>query len=186
MCIRDSVWTYEVINTGNVALDSIELVDDVEGPIACPVATIAVGESIICTATGVAILGQYENNATVIGLPVDSSGTPIPGYRVDDPTGWPTAADPSHYVGMAETNERVETLAGASPQLEFPGPFTTAPSLLGPPNPQPAQTSETGTSGVDVLAFTGSEAGELASIASVFFITGGILLVGARRRKRQP
>ena len=78
-------WTYVVTNTGNVDLGSIVLTDDIEGAIPCPATTLAVGESMTCTATGIAIDGQYTNIADVTGV---------------DPAGAAVAdADPSNYFG---------------------------------------------------------------------------------------
>lgn len=57
-------WTYLVTNTGNVAIDSISVDDNLEGAIACPKSTLAVGEAMTCTKTGVAIAGEYENLGT--------------------------------------------------------------------------------------------------------------------------
>ena len=87
--VGDTVtWTYVVTNTGNVDLDSIVLTDDIEGVITCPATTLAVGDSFTCTATGIATLGQYVNNADVAG--VDPQGNTV------------TDADPSHYIGEAD------------------------------------------------------------------------------------
>ncbi len=59
-------WSYIITNNGNVPLDIIRLVDNVEGAI--PMTTDArlnPGESVTVTKTGVAKLGQYENEARV-------------------------------------------------------------------------------------------------------------------------
>jgi len=78
------VWEYVVTNDGQQPLTGITVVDDVEGPIACPADALAVGASMTCTATGVATqLGGYTNTATV-------TATPETGGDVTD-------ADPSNY-----------------------------------------------------------------------------------------
>ena len=46
-------WTYVVTNTGNVPLTAVVVRDDPNGPVPCPRATLAAGESMTCTTTGV-------------------------------------------------------------------------------------------------------------------------------------
>ncbi len=77
-------WTYVVTNIGNVPLTNVTVTDDVEGAIACPKETLAVGESMICTLMGTATTADYANNSTVVGI---------------SPTGQQvTDEDPSHYT----------------------------------------------------------------------------------------
>jgi hypothetical protein len=84
--VGDSVvWTYVVENTGNVDLSNVVVTDDKLGAINCPKTTLAVGESMTCTANGTAMAGQYSNLGTVVG-------TPPVGPNVTD-------SDPSHYYG---------------------------------------------------------------------------------------
>jgi uncharacterized repeat protein (TIGR01451 family) len=78
-------WTYVVTNTGNVALSNVAVSDDVLGAITCPQDTLAVDESITCTATGTATAGQYANTGTVTSTAPDGST--------------PGDTDPSHYFG---------------------------------------------------------------------------------------
>ena len=87
----DVVFTYRVTNTGVQTLIDINLVDDELGVITCPRTTLAPGESMLCTsATQIAITGQYDNVATVTGVPVDTDG---------NPTGPPlTDTDRGHYT----------------------------------------------------------------------------------------
>ena len=75
-------WTYEVTNTGTENLRGVTVTDDVLGAISCPADVLLVGDSMTCTATGVAAAGQYANIGTVVGLDP----------RVTD-------SDPSHYFG---------------------------------------------------------------------------------------
>jgi hypothetical protein len=80
------VWTYVVTNTGDVPLTQVTTVDDQGVVVTCPQDTLAVGESMTCTANGTAQLGQYANLGTTTGLP---------------PVGPPVAdEDPSHYIGV--------------------------------------------------------------------------------------
>ena len=47
-------WTYRITNTGNVVLNDLTLIDDIEGDITCPVTSLAPGASILCVKSGVA------------------------------------------------------------------------------------------------------------------------------------
>ena len=78
-------WTFEVTNIGDVPLVDVAVTDDLEGDIACPKDTLAPGESMTCIETGIAVIGQYANLATVVGN--NSSGVIV------------TDEDPSHYIG---------------------------------------------------------------------------------------
>ncbi len=84
--VGDAVnWTYVVTNTGNVPLTNVIVGDDQGVAVSCPQDTLAVAESMTCTAAGIATPGQYAN----IG---DVAGTPPVGPPVAD-------SDPSHYFG---------------------------------------------------------------------------------------
>ncbi|MGH2544967.1 MAG: DUF7507 domain-containing protein, partial [Ardenticatenaceae bacterium] len=78
-------WTYVVTNTGNVPLTNVVVTDDQGVAVSCPKDALAVGESMICTASGTAEPGQYANVGTVMGDSPD-------GTKVTDD-------DPSHYFG---------------------------------------------------------------------------------------
>jgi hypothetical protein len=78
-------WTYVVTNTGSVELSEIAVVDDQGVDVTCPQTVLEVGESMTCSAGGVAGEGPYVNVGTASGQP---------------PTGEPvSAADASHYLG---------------------------------------------------------------------------------------
>lgn len=77
-------WTYVVTNTGDVALTGIVVTDDQGVTVTCPKDTLAIGESMICTASGIAIEGQYANLGSVDGYYGET--------LVED-------SDPSHYYG---------------------------------------------------------------------------------------
>jgi hypothetical protein len=85
-------WTYEVTNTGNVALSGVTVTDDRGVAVSCPQTTLIVGGSMTCTGSGIATAGQYRNVGTATGSP--PSGPPV------------SATDPDHYFG--------ETPAGAT------------------------------------------------------------------------
>ena len=81
-------WTYAVANTGDVALAVVAVSDDQGVTVTCPQTTLAVDESMQCTATAAAVVGQYENTGT-------ASATSSPGgVAVED-------SDLSHYFGVA-------------------------------------------------------------------------------------
>ena len=80
-------WTYTVTNTGDVTLTGIVVNDSEEGVISCPQNSLLPGENMVCTKTGTAGVGQYENNATATGNSPTGAG-------VGD-------SDPSHYFAEA-------------------------------------------------------------------------------------
>lgn len=82
-------WTYVVTNTGEAALSNVAVTDDdVSVSVSCPKTSLAVGESMTCTAQGVAELGQYRNVGTATGRGPENE-------QVSDD-------DPSHYYGYSE------------------------------------------------------------------------------------
>jgi hypothetical protein len=87
-------WTYEVRNTGTVALASVVVSDDRGVTVACPQAALAVGQSMTCTGSGVATLGQYRNVGAVTAS-----------WNVNGSNGQVTDSDPSHYFGRAPDEE---------------------------------------------------------------------------------
>jgi uncharacterized repeat protein (TIGR01451 family) len=99
-------WTYVITNTGNVTISAVTLVDDRLGAVDCPGTTLAVSESVTCSAFGTAVGGQYVNVATATGLPTV-------GPEVE-------ASDSSHYFG-AEPGITLEKLTNGEDADEFPG-----------------------------------------------------------------
>jgi len=91
----DVNWTYVVTNTGDVLLTNIIVTDsDTEVDVSCSGRTVlAPDESMTCTAYGIAVEGQYENNGTVVGTP--RVGEPVAGDIVTD-------SDLSHYLGESD------------------------------------------------------------------------------------
>ncbi len=120
-------WTYVLTNDGNTDLADVSLVDDVvidngtaSSAITCdwdastneatPDGALAMGESVICTATGTAVVGQYGNLAEVVGTPVDDAtlDTPEPVIVDGEPLPPVDDADPSHYFGRANPSIGIE------------------------------------------------------------------------------
>ncbi|MEM7531572.1 MAG: SdrD B-like domain-containing protein [Chloroflexota bacterium] len=89
-------WAYTVSNVGDAALTNIVLTDDQEGVISCPQTTLASGESMVCTANGIAEPTAYENTATVSADVVGQ-----PNSQVSD-------SDMSHYTGASADLEIVK------------------------------------------------------------------------------
>lgn len=101
------LWTYVVTNTGDTVLTDIRVTDDRGVTVTCPKTELQPAESMTCTASSMAVAGQYANVGTAIG-------TPTVGPDV-------TATDPSHYFGyrsMIAIEKRVNGVDADTP----PGP----------------------------------------------------------------
>jgi hypothetical protein len=114
----------------------VALVDDREGAVSCPKTSLAVGESMTCTLSGIAVVGQYANLATVIG-------TGPQGQQAED-------TDPSHYhvpeppecgecegkivhMELLYTGATCATIeAHATPEQRFADPTVFGPSVVCP------------------------------------------------------
>jgi hypothetical protein len=83
-------WQYVVTNIGTVPLTNVEIDDDQDVTVTCPKTTLAVGESMTCTASGTATAGQYRN----VGRVSATAGS----VTVTD-------SDASHYFGVTEEDE---------------------------------------------------------------------------------
>lgn len=105
-------WTYVVTNTGNVALTGVVVSDDViaEGDISCAavnddaggdnvVDLLVPGQSVTCSATGIAVEGLYENLSDVEGQPAYPSA-PGEGFDPADPGTYPS--DPADYGDIVD------------------------------------------------------------------------------------
>jgi hypothetical protein len=108
-------WTYEVTNCAKkVALNDIEVKDDVEGDVTCPKTALAPQESMICTATGVAQACEYKNLGTATGT---------------DPVGNPhSASDASSYFGTTQPGISIETAVNGQDADTPKGPEVAAGS----------------------------------------------------------
>lgn len=82
-------WTYNVTNDGNINLTNITVTDDIIGPVGS-IPLLSPGDFVMFTIPGTAEVGQYENNATVVGTP--PIGSDIMDY------------DLSHYLGYDSTD----------------------------------------------------------------------------------
>jgi uncharacterized repeat protein (TIGR01451 family) len=57
-------WKYTVTNTGNVTLTAVSVIDDQGVTVSCPKTTLDPGETMVCTASGTAVAGDYTNLST--------------------------------------------------------------------------------------------------------------------------
>ncbi|MBU1192050.1 MAG: fibronectin type III domain-containing protein [Gammaproteobacteria bacterium] len=115
-------WTYLVINIGNEPLNNVAVNDDQIGPIICPKTNLALGESMLCTASGLADDLNTTQFTTVPGLCGGFSNTPMyenkgratgnganSGQFVED-------QDPSHYCNpITNTLPAAPTIGTATP-----------------------------------------------------------------------
>lgn len=111
----DITWTYEIENMGNVTLTSVTVVDDKGVSINCPKNTLEDGESMTCTASGKAVVGQYVNIGTVTGTP--PVGTVV------------SASDTSYYYGADPAVEIAFKVNGQDAN-SAPGLYVLADSTL--------------------------------------------------------
>jgi hypothetical protein len=105
-------WTYVVTNIGSVEVINVSVTDDQGVIVSCPKTSLAIGEAMTCTATGVAVAGQYANIGTVIGA---------------SPAGPQASAnDPSHYFGA----QPAITIVKNGPVIAFRGGSVTYAYLV--------------------------------------------------------
>ncbi len=108
-------WTYVVTNTGNVALTNVTVTDDKGVTVTCPQTTLAVAESMTCTASGTAQLGQYANIGTVTAY----YGATL----VND-------SDASHYFGTSTPLIGAAKRIVGTPTLVSPGTWEITYEIL--------------------------------------------------------
>ena len=107
------LWTYVVTNTGNVPLTSVVITDSVLPGTVCLSPLLPPGASTVCSANGIATVGQYENIGTVVGQP--PAGGPI------------SDTDPSHYFGFLPGVQQPLPTATPVPPSATPVPPTETP-----------------------------------------------------------
>ncbi len=102
------LWTYVVTNTGDVALSNIAVTDDKGVTVTCPKAALTAGESMTCTGSGTAEIGQYRNVGAV-------TGQSLCGAAVTDD-------DPSHYYGIDDPGITIVKKTNGQDVVIPPGP----------------------------------------------------------------
>ena len=116
-------WNYTVTNTGDVNLTGVSVEDDQGVTVTCPKGTLNVSESMICSARGTAVVGQYANIGNATGcnetlgkcvsdtdpshylVKVPGPGTGTPGYWKNHPEAWPVD---NITIGNDSNNETYE------------------------------------------------------------------------------
>lgn len=80
-------WTYLVENTGDRDLSNVYVTDNQGVSVTCPSTTLAIGASMLCSATGNAVAGNYSNTGTVYGSwnGTQESATDVSSYFGADP-----------------------------------------------------------------------------------------------------
>lgn len=101
-------WLYTVTNAGDAPLSAILITDDQGAAVSCPKTVLQPGESMACSASGVAKEGQFKNVGTVTASP--PCGAPV------------TAQDPSHYKGGGSGAIGIETFVNGQDADGSPGP----------------------------------------------------------------
>ena len=81
-------WTYVVTNTGGTELTNIQVTDGLAGvTVSCPQTSLVGGDSMTCTASGVAVVGSNQAAGSVVANVATTTDT------VSD-------SDPSNYLGV--------------------------------------------------------------------------------------
>lgn len=126
------LWTYDVSNVGDTALQNVVVTDDVEGPV-CVIDVLNVGETRQCSLAGQAGSNSYQNTATVTGEPainpsIEVSDQDDSSYTVRTPT----SPDPVNPVNPTGPTGPTNPTGPSNPD----GPSTptgpTAPGTLAP------------------------------------------------------
>lgn len=100
-------WTYLVTNTGTLQLTDVSVTDSREVAVTCPKTVLEPGESMTCTATGIAEACQYSNTAIV-------EGHPAKGETV-------TARDDSFYFGQHNAAITIDKKTNGEDSPQPPG-----------------------------------------------------------------
>jgi uncharacterized repeat protein (TIGR01451 family) len=101
-------WKYVVTNTGKTLLTDVQVTDDKGVAVTCPKTSLAIGESMTCTGSGMAQACQYQNLGKVTAKdPIDATVT---------------ASDPSHYFGVANPAINIKKATNGQDANEAPGP----------------------------------------------------------------
>jgi uncharacterized repeat protein (TIGR01451 family) len=106
-------WTYEVTNPGPETVTGLSVTDDQGVTVSCAGTTLGSGESMTCTASGVAAVGQYANIGTA------TAQLPLGGSVL--------ASDPSHYFGTTLVLEKATNGQDAD---VAPGPVVAVGSAI--------------------------------------------------------
>ncbi len=114
-------WTYIVSNNTPFRITDITVEDDQGVTVTCPETALDAGTSMTCTGSGSATLGQYVNEATTSGTPVDENGDPFLD-EAGDPITTDPATDDSFYFG-ADPSIDIEKSTNNEDADSAPGPY---------------------------------------------------------------
>jgi len=132
-------WTYVVTNMSNTTLIDVSVTDDPAADISClggnPISSLAPGAQVTCTASVASstVLGQFRNEVTATGTPVDEFGDPVTGPGLTAPV----ATDSSHFFGWDASIEVVKAVDAVDPAA--PSVAEDAQTSPGPIRPQGAE-----------------------------------------------
>ncbi len=104
-------WSYLVTNTGNVPLTAVRINDVRLSAVTCPQTNLQPGESMTCAAVSTAVVGQFDDNASV-------TATPPCGKQIN-------AQDSGHYLGQGTPGLQIQTLLNSQDIPQAPGPTLT-------------------------------------------------------------
>jgi len=120
------LWEYIVTNTGQLPLANVVVTDDQGVAVSCPQTGLAVGESMICTGTGIAEAGQYANigcvdvirNGEVVANDCDPSH-----YYGEEPPPPPPGGGEGCTPGYWKQDQHFDSWVGYSPSDSFDAVF---------------------------------------------------------------
>ncbi len=123
------LWEYIVTNTGQLNIANVVVTDDQGVVVSCPQSSLAVGESMICTGTGIAEAGQYANigcaniirNGEVYLSVCDPSH-----YYGEEPTPPPPGGGEGCTPGYWKQDQHFDSWVGYSPNDLFADVFGVA------------------------------------------------------------
>ncbi len=103
-------WTYVITNVGNITISNFTVSDDQLGAVSdCPTTTLGPGDATTCSASGVAVSGQYTNTGSVTAWLLGLEGSV-------------QASDKSYYFGADPSIQIVKKTNGYDAN-EAPGPY---------------------------------------------------------------
>jgi hypothetical protein len=108
-------WTYKVTNVGDLPLNDVKVTDDKGVVVTCPKTSLAVGESMTCSGSGVAQACQYAN----LGK---ATATSTKGNVEDE--------NPSHYLGVGYAAIKIKKATNGEDADVAPGPKVQIGSIV--------------------------------------------------------
>lgn len=170
---------FEVTNTGTANLVDVAVTDEPLSPgdqplaVSCPATTLAIAESMTCTAVTTAVAGDHDDRATVSATGTFRDGTPLR-YSDGRPVPPVTASSQAGYTATDKPADKPADPAnpGAPSQPGQPG----APGQPGQPGP-PGQAGDSGTSAAAPAAASSKLAQTGANLMRILGL--GLLAVGS-------